>query len=277
MIGAIILGIVAGFLGRLLLPGRDPMGFFATILLGLAGSLVGFFVFTELLGIGDNEMFDLGGLSARHRRDAAAARLPPVRRLAPRAGDAALALPSTRGALCERSHGAPRQDGRILGAMRWEPGSDSTNAIVLRQVVGRARSASVPGRLGAAVATLLEAGETGQGWEEQQAFDALTAAHRAAIAAGGNLSWCLDRFPAERDVRLLGREVSISARHLEDAYEALLDARRLRAPWSALVRRARGRTASADRDEAARHYAVTAMAFSARVERFGDLLDELDA
>ena len=62
MIGAIILGIVAGFFGRLLMPGKDPMGFFATILLGLAGSVVGFLVFTELLGIGDNDVFDLGGL-----------------------------------------------------------------------------------------------------------------------------------------------------------------------------------------------------------------------
>jgi uncharacterized membrane protein YeaQ/YmgE (transglycosylase-associated protein family) len=62
MIGAIILGIVAGFVGRLLMPGKDPMGFFATILLGLAGSVVGFLIFTELLGIGDNEIFDLGGL-----------------------------------------------------------------------------------------------------------------------------------------------------------------------------------------------------------------------
>src|SRR3954464_5614192 len=62
MIGAIILGIFAGFLGRLLMPGRDPMGFFATILLGLAGALVGFFIFTGLLGIGDNDKFDLGGL-----------------------------------------------------------------------------------------------------------------------------------------------------------------------------------------------------------------------
>ena len=33
-----------------------------TILLGLVGALVGFFIFTELLGIGDSEMFDLGGL-----------------------------------------------------------------------------------------------------------------------------------------------------------------------------------------------------------------------
>jgi uncharacterized membrane protein YeaQ/YmgE (transglycosylase-associated protein family) len=62
MIGAIILGIVAGYVGRLLMPGRDEMGFLATMLLGLAGSVVGFLVFTELLNIGDNAMFDLGGL-----------------------------------------------------------------------------------------------------------------------------------------------------------------------------------------------------------------------
>lgn len=62
MIGAIILGLVAGFIAKALLPGKDPGGFFVTILLGLAGSLIGFFVFTELLGIGDDEIFDLGGL-----------------------------------------------------------------------------------------------------------------------------------------------------------------------------------------------------------------------
>ena len=62
MVGAIILGIVAGYLGRLLMPGRDKMGFVATMLLGLAGSVVGFLIFTELLGIGDDQMFDLGGL-----------------------------------------------------------------------------------------------------------------------------------------------------------------------------------------------------------------------
>jgi uncharacterized membrane protein YeaQ/YmgE (transglycosylase-associated protein family) len=62
MVGAIILGIVAGYIGRLLMPGRDKMGFIATMLLGLVGSAVGFLIFTELLGIGDNQMFDLGGL-----------------------------------------------------------------------------------------------------------------------------------------------------------------------------------------------------------------------
>jgi len=62
MLGAIILGVVAGYVGRLLMPGRDSMGFLATIVLGIAGAVVGFLIFTELLNIGDTEMFDLGGL-----------------------------------------------------------------------------------------------------------------------------------------------------------------------------------------------------------------------
>jgi uncharacterized membrane protein YeaQ/YmgE (transglycosylase-associated protein family) len=62
VIGAAILGIVAGYLARALLPGKQEMGFFATVLLGLVGALVGFFFFTEVLGIGDTEIFDLGGL-----------------------------------------------------------------------------------------------------------------------------------------------------------------------------------------------------------------------
>jgi uncharacterized membrane protein YeaQ/YmgE (transglycosylase-associated protein family) len=62
MIGALILGLVAGYIAKALVPGKDPGGFFVTILLGLAGSLLGFFLFTEVLGIGDTEAFDLGGL-----------------------------------------------------------------------------------------------------------------------------------------------------------------------------------------------------------------------
>jgi uncharacterized membrane protein YeaQ/YmgE (transglycosylase-associated protein family) len=62
MIGAIILGILAGYIAKALMPGPDPGGFFVTILLGLAGSLVGFFIFTEVLNIGDDQAFDLGGL-----------------------------------------------------------------------------------------------------------------------------------------------------------------------------------------------------------------------
>lgn len=39
-IGAIIIGLVAGLVAKLLMPGRDPGGFIITILLGMAGALV---------------------------------------------------------------------------------------------------------------------------------------------------------------------------------------------------------------------------------------------
>jgi uncharacterized membrane protein YeaQ/YmgE (transglycosylase-associated protein family) len=62
VIGAIILGLLAGFIARALMPGKQISGILATLLLGLAGAIVGFLIFTELLGIGDTEAFDLGGL-----------------------------------------------------------------------------------------------------------------------------------------------------------------------------------------------------------------------
>jgi uncharacterized membrane protein YeaQ/YmgE (transglycosylase-associated protein family) len=62
VIGALVLGALAGFIARALLPGKQAMGFLMTILLGLGGAFVGFLIFTELLGIGDDDKFDLGGL-----------------------------------------------------------------------------------------------------------------------------------------------------------------------------------------------------------------------
>lgn len=62
MIGALILGLLAGYIAKAIVPGPDPGGFLVTILIGLVGSLIGFFLFTELLGIGDDQAFDLGGL-----------------------------------------------------------------------------------------------------------------------------------------------------------------------------------------------------------------------
>ena len=61
MIGAIILGLVAGFIAKALLPGDDPGGIIVTILLGIAGSIIGFYIFVAI-GVGDNEIFDFGGL-----------------------------------------------------------------------------------------------------------------------------------------------------------------------------------------------------------------------
>ena len=40
----IVFGLVIGFIAKLLMPGRDPGGFIVTILLGIAGALVGGFI-----------------------------------------------------------------------------------------------------------------------------------------------------------------------------------------------------------------------------------------
>lgn len=68
MIGALILGLVAGFIGRALLPNdvfkdlEGPVSWIVSVMLGLLGALVGYFLFTRLLGIGDDDAFDWGGL-----------------------------------------------------------------------------------------------------------------------------------------------------------------------------------------------------------------------
>ena len=40
-IGWLIVGVIAGFIARALVPGRDNMGFLGTMLLGLVGSVLG--------------------------------------------------------------------------------------------------------------------------------------------------------------------------------------------------------------------------------------------
>jgi uncharacterized membrane protein YeaQ/YmgE (transglycosylase-associated protein family) len=52
IIAMIVLGLVAGALAKLIMPGRDPGGMLWTILLGIAGSLLGGFLFNAI-GIGD--------------------------------------------------------------------------------------------------------------------------------------------------------------------------------------------------------------------------------
>ena len=44
IIGFIIVGLIAGFLARALVPGKDSMGIIATIVLGMVGSFVGGFL-----------------------------------------------------------------------------------------------------------------------------------------------------------------------------------------------------------------------------------------
>jgi len=44
VIGWIIFGLIVGAVAKLLMPGRDPGGFIVTMLLGIAGALVGGFL-----------------------------------------------------------------------------------------------------------------------------------------------------------------------------------------------------------------------------------------
>ena len=37
----LIVGLIAGFIARAVVPGRDPMGWFGTMILGIIGSFVG--------------------------------------------------------------------------------------------------------------------------------------------------------------------------------------------------------------------------------------------
>lgn len=62
MIGALVLGLFAGYLGRLMTPGSGVRGCLPTTALGIVGSVVGYLIFTEALGVGDTEALDLGGL-----------------------------------------------------------------------------------------------------------------------------------------------------------------------------------------------------------------------
>ena len=67
MIGALLLGFVAGVVGRLLVPDMwsglsGPKSWLFSLVLGLAGALVGYLIFTVGLGIGDKNVFDFGGI-----------------------------------------------------------------------------------------------------------------------------------------------------------------------------------------------------------------------
>jgi uncharacterized membrane protein YeaQ/YmgE (transglycosylase-associated protein family) len=44
ILGWILFGLVAGVIAKLIMPGKDPGGFIVTILLGIAGALLGGFL-----------------------------------------------------------------------------------------------------------------------------------------------------------------------------------------------------------------------------------------
>ena len=52
IIGWIIFGLIAGLIAKAIMPGRDPGGCIITILIGIAGSVIGGFIGRALFGYG---------------------------------------------------------------------------------------------------------------------------------------------------------------------------------------------------------------------------------
>ncbi len=58
IISWIVFGLIAGVIAKMIHPGKDPGGFILTILIGIAGAMIGGFISTSL-GFGDVSGFDL--------------------------------------------------------------------------------------------------------------------------------------------------------------------------------------------------------------------------
>ena len=61
IISWIILGLVAGFLAKLIMPGKDPGGFIVTAIIGIVGGIIGGFV-GNALGLGGVSGFNIGSI-----------------------------------------------------------------------------------------------------------------------------------------------------------------------------------------------------------------------
>lgn len=58
----ILLGLIVGALAKYLMPGKDPGGLIATVLIGIAGAMIGGWAGARL-GFGPVTGFDLGSIS----------------------------------------------------------------------------------------------------------------------------------------------------------------------------------------------------------------------
>ncbi|HWC30835.1 MAG TPA: GlsB/YeaQ/YmgE family stress response membrane protein [Dehalococcoidia bacterium] len=56
----IVVGLIAGMLAKLLMPGRDPGGIILTVLLGIAGAVIGGFIAVTLEISNGVDDFDFG-------------------------------------------------------------------------------------------------------------------------------------------------------------------------------------------------------------------------
>ena len=63
IIGWIIFGLIAGAIAKLLMPGRDPGGWIITMLLGIAGAVIGGFIGHALWGSSGVNDWSLGSFA----------------------------------------------------------------------------------------------------------------------------------------------------------------------------------------------------------------------
>ena len=59
IIGWLILGLIAGAIAKLILPGRQGGGWIITLVLGVVGALLGGFLGSVLFGVGLQEFFSI--------------------------------------------------------------------------------------------------------------------------------------------------------------------------------------------------------------------------
>ncbi|GAB2450612.1 putative membrane protein YeaQ/YmgE (transglycosylase-associated protein family) [Conyzicola lurida] len=57
--GFLLLGLIAGAIAKLILPGRQGGGWIITLVLGVIGALLGGFIGSAVFGVGLEEFFDL--------------------------------------------------------------------------------------------------------------------------------------------------------------------------------------------------------------------------
>lgn len=59
ILGWIVVGLVAGALAKLIIPGKDPGGIIVTILIGIAGGLLGGWIGSAVFGVSTGGFFEI--------------------------------------------------------------------------------------------------------------------------------------------------------------------------------------------------------------------------
>lgn len=68
IISVVLLGFVCGAVARMLVPNdafehmSGPVSWVLSLVVGMIGALLGYWIFTSLLGIGDTDKYDWGGI-----------------------------------------------------------------------------------------------------------------------------------------------------------------------------------------------------------------------